>query len=116
MRQQIRQHVVAMLIVSRRRRTRALADDHFEWRIRRIAREIFVGINLKIRRVIDGNDLHLIQVHSFFERLHKAEAELAVFFANRIAINLDVFGGARNITLAGADPMSNDTRSEHVSN
>ena len=84
MRQQIREHVVAVLIVRRCGRARVPAGDHFEWRIRRIAGEVFVGINVEVRRMIDRDELHLIEIHGFFERLHEAEAEFAVFLANRM--------------------------------
>jgi hypothetical protein len=50
------------------------------------------------------------------ERLHEAEAELTVLLANGVAVNLDVFGGARNVVQTGANPMADDAGAEHVAN
>ena len=64
--------------------------------------------------MIDREQLDLIKVDRFFKRLHEAEAELAVFFDDCAAINLDVLGRARDVALVRADPVSNDARAEHV--
>lgn len=53
-----------------------------EIRERRIADETLVGIDFNVRRMIDGQQAHVIEVHGFFHGLHEAEAEEAVFLAN----------------------------------
>ncbi len=116
MRQQIREHIVAVLVPRCRRRARIPADHNFERWIRRIAGEIFVGINLELGRMIDRQQLYLIEIHGLFERLHEAETELAIFFSNGLAINLDVFRRSRNVALAGANPVSDHSSAEHVPN
>src|SRR5580692_1287978 len=114
MRQQVRKNIVAVLVVCRGWRTRIPADHNFKRRIRRVAGEVFVGINVEVGRMIYGNDFDLIQIHGFFKRFHEAKAELAIFFSNGLAINLDVLGWPRNIALAGPDPVSDNSRTEHV--
>src|SRR5215469_18587951 len=52
MRQQIGEHVVAVLVPCPTRRTRVPTEHDFERRVRRIAREIFIGINLDVRGMI----------------------------------------------------------------
>ena len=76
MRQQIRQHVVAMIVPGASWRTRVAREHYFERRIRRIAGEVFVGIDLDIGRMIDSDQLHLVEINRLFERLHETEAEL----------------------------------------
>src|SRR5579863_8206445 len=112
--QQIREHVVAVLILRRGGRARGPADYHFEWRVRRIAGEVLVGINVKIGGMIDGHELYLVKIDRFFQRLHEPETELAVFLSNRIAVNFDVFRRPGNIALPGPYPVSDDARAEHV--
>ena len=64
--------------------------------------------------MIDRQQTRLIEVNGFFQWLHEAEAQLAVFLSDRAPINLDVFGGTRNIAFVGCDPVSHDTRAKHV--
>ena len=64
--------------------------------------------------MVDRQYAHLIEIDGFLERLHKAEAELAVFFADGVAIDLDVFDGPRDVTLAGPNPVSDHARAKHV--
>ena len=115
MRQQIGKDVVPVLIVRRGWRTRVAAGHYFEIWIWRIAGKIFVRINVNVRGMIDRQQLYLIEVNCLFERLHEAEAELAIFFANGVAIDFYVFRGARNVALAGAYPVADDASAEHVS-
>ena len=56
-------------------RTRVAAHHNLERRIRRIRREILVGINVDVRGMIDRQQPHLIEVDGLFQRLHEAEAE-----------------------------------------
>ena len=81
--------------------------------------------------MIDGEQLHLIEVNGLFERLHEAETQHwvphpslvlgrvgIVFFAERIAIELNGFGRTSNIAddfaFARRDPVSNDACAEHI--
>ncbi len=64
--------------------------------------------------MIDRHQAHLIEVYGFFERLHEAEAEPAVFFADGVALDLDEFDRPGNIALSGADPVSHNACAEHV--
>src|ERR1700692_2416097 len=110
----IGQHVMAMLVPRARERTPVSADDPFKFWIRRVRREIFVRINFDIRRMIDRQHSYLVEVDSFLEWFHEAEAELAIFLADGIAIDFDVLDGARNVALPGPHPVSNHARAEHV--
>ena len=118
MRQQIGQHIVAVLVPRSRGRMRvfALAHHHLELRIRRVRGEILVGINFEIRGMIDRHHAHLIEVNGFLQRLHEAEAEVAVFFANGVAIDLDVFDRPRDVALPRPNPVSDHARAQHVGN
>src|SRR3974390_2116748 len=57
------------------RRRRIAADNHLEFRIRRGRREVFFGINVEVSRMVDRQQPHLIEIDSFFERLHKTETQ-----------------------------------------
>ena len=113
-RQQIGQDVVAVIVPRSRGRTGIAAVDNLEWRIRRVAGEIFVGINVDRSRMIDRQQFYLIEINSFFQRLHEAEAELAVFLANRVAMNFDVFRRPRNVALVRPNPVADHARAQHV--
>ena len=104
---EIGQNVVSVLIPRARWRLRAAAGYNFEIWIRRIAGKIFVGKNVYVRGMVDREQLYLVEINRFFQGFHEAEAELAIFFANGVAIYFYVFRGAWNVALAGADPVSN---------
>src|ERR1022692_3183968 len=118
MRQQIRKHVVAMLVPSTGGRTRGAAEHNLERRVRRIAGEIFIGINVKVGGMIDGEQLHLVEVNGLFQRLHEAETQLAIFFAERSTVKLDGFGRPSNISstppFPRRDPVPDDPCAEHT--
>src|ERR1700726_4187905 len=97
--EQIGKHVVTVLVPSTGGRARIyfVAEYNLEGGVRRISGEIFVGINVNISGMIDGEQFHLIEINGFFERLHEAETQLAIFFAERSAVELDGFGGASDI-------------------
>ena len=57
---QIRQHIVAVLVPGSGRRARVAADHDFEFGIRRVRGEIFVGIDVDRSGMIDGQQPHLI--------------------------------------------------------
>ena len=72
--QQIGQNVVPMFIPRTGGRPRVVAGDDLEFGIRRIRSEIFVGIDVDIGRMINGQQANLVEVNGFLERLHEAEA------------------------------------------
>src|SRR5216117_1038008 len=111
---QIREKISAVVVPRAGRGTRVAAGYDFERRVRRIAGEIFVRIDLVVAGMIDRKQTHLVEVDDLFHGLHQTETELAIFFANRTAINFDVFRGTRNVALPGADPVSDHAGSEHV--
>src|ERR1022692_1410568 len=114
MRQQVGQHVVAVLIPGARGRTRIAAHHDFEFRIRRVRGEVLVRINVLVGGMIDGQNTDLIEVDSFLQRLHEAEAELAVFLANGVVLNLDVLDRPRSVALPGPNPVPDHARAQHV--
>src|SRR3954447_1966866 len=105
---------MSVLVVHGDGRLRIRARDHFEFRIRRVAREILVRINLDVGRMIDGQQFNSIQVNRFFQRLHKAEAKLAVLSNHRVTIDLDVLRWTGDVALVWSDPVSDDARAQHV--
>ena len=113
-RQQIRQHIVPVLVPRSSGRAGIATEDNFERRIGRIAGEILVGEYVDSAGMVHGQQLHLVEIDGLFQRLHEPETELAVFLANRVARNLDVFRGARNVTLVGPDPVADYARAQHV--
>ena len=64
--------------------------------------------------MIDRKQAYLIEVNNLLHRLHQTETELAIFLANRSAIDFYVFRRTRNIALPGADPVSDHAGAEHV--
>src|SRR5215467_714434 len=114
MREQVGKNPVTVVVPRPERRLRVAAENYFERRIRRIARKIFVGVNVDSRGMIYREQTYSVEIHRFLERLHEAEAEFAVFLANRVAIELHVLDGPRNVTFAGADPVADNTSTEHV--
>ena len=75
MREQIGKHIVAVLIPRASRGARITTEHDLERRIRRITGKIFVGINIDIGGMIDGEQSHLIEIDGFFEWLHEAKTE-----------------------------------------
>src|SRR5579862_8047303 len=114
MRKQIRQNVVPMFVPSASWRLGIAAQHNSEFRIRRVRREIFIGINTEAGWMIHREQSHLIEVNGFFQRLHEAKAELAILFANRISIKFYVFHGTRNVALSRPNPVPDDSRTKHV--
>src|SRR5208282_1422690 len=120
MREQVGKHVVLVLVPRAGGRTRIIliTEHHLERRVGRIAGEIFVGIDVDLPGMIDGQQLHLIEIDRLFERLHEAETELAIFFAERGTIELNGFGRtsdiAFDVSFIRCDPVSDDARTEHV--
>ena len=64
--------------------------------------------------MVHGQQAHAIKIDNFLHRLHEAEAELAVFFLNYVAIDLDILGGARDIALSRPNPMTHHASAEHI--
>src|SRR5579862_2643674 len=54
---------------------RRAAQHNFERWIWRVRCEIFVGINVDIRGMIDGQQSHLVEVDRFLERFHETKTE-----------------------------------------
>jgi len=99
-----------------RRASLLLLNTTFEWRVRRIAREIFVGINAD-PGMIDGEQLHLVEVHRIFQRLHEGGNSAAIFFSSAVRPSLiDSVGRAmlRRLCLHSPPSSVHDTRAEHV--
>src|SRR5579863_7253044 len=71
--EQIWQNVVPVLVPCASRRLGVAANNHLELGIRRVRSEIFVRIHVDISRMIDREQTHLIEIHSFFQRLHETE-------------------------------------------
>src|SRR6266436_2023978 len=103
-----------MFVPSADRRAGVAAEHYFERRIRRIAGEIFVGIDVNASRMIDRQQLHLVEINRLFERLHKPEAELAISLADRVAIELNVFRWTSDVPFIRPDPVSDNARAQHV--
>jgi hypothetical protein len=62
MREQIWEDIMAVLVPRPRGRTRTPAKYNLKRWIRRIAGEIFVGIDVNIGRMIDREQLYLVQI------------------------------------------------------
>src|SRR5579864_379378 len=138
MREQIGEEVVTFVVPGSRWRPRRflVAGNYLELRIRRIAGEIFVGINVFLGRMINSHHLNRVDVNDLLHRLHQEEAEDAVWtgadarppiawwrdkiallkFPNHIPINLHPLHWTRNIPLVRPNPMANDSSTEHVGN
>ena len=64
--------------------------------------------------MIDGEQLHLVEINGFFQWLHEAEAEFAVFLAERVAVEFDVFRRPSDVAFPGRYPMPDNSGTEHV--
>ena len=123
-RQQILQDVVAVLIECSCGRLGIATNYDFEFRIWRVRGKVFVRIDIFIRGMIDGEQAHLIEVDSFFEWLHEAEAQgrrwslvagrWRNFLFDHSAIDLYIFHRTGNVALVGADPVADDACAQHV--
>src|SRR6266487_6459710 len=69
-----RQHVISAVVPRAERRMRGAARNNAELRKRRRTHESFIRKNLVGRRMIDGQQSNLIEIHRFFHRLHEPEA------------------------------------------
>src|SRR5258706_4264783 len=88
MRQQIGQHVVAVLIPRARRRTRIAANHHLEFRIRRVRCEIFIGINIEIGGMIEPAHAPPIPVNSLLPPVPVKGAEVSRSLSARPSVRL----------------------------
>src|ERR1700690_795747 len=102
---------------SRRKRVFLIAENNLEGRIRRIGSKIFVRINVILRWMIHRQQLRLVKIDRFLERLHKSETELSIFFSKRVTLDLDRFRRPGNVALdlarASTNPVSNNPRAQH---
>ena len=64
--------------------------------------------------MIDGQQLHAIEIDRFFQGFHEAEAQLAILLAKKFAVHLDVFLRTGNIALTRRNPVSDYACAEHV--
>src|SRR6516162_2416193 len=101
-----------MLVPDHRRGTRIVTEHDFEGRIGRIAREILIRVNLHVGRMVDGEKLHLVEIDSFLERLHKTETQHSVFFSKLFALAFHMSGGGRNLAPARGPPKTKTTGPE----
>src|ERR1700679_1222384 len=112
--EQLWEYVVAVLLPGTGGRAGIvlIAEHNLERRVRWIAGEIFVGIDIEIGGMIDREQLDLIEVDRFFERFHKTKAQFAVFCLGGASGEFDGFGWASNVALdfvsARRDPVSDD--------
>ncbi len=90
------------------------AGDYFEHRKRRSAEETFVGIDLDVLGMIDGQKARLIEVVELFHGLEHLETDHAVLGLDLIAGNFEIFVGVGNIALVGAGPVADDSGADHV--
>src|SRR5580704_9081411 len=115
-RQKIRQNAVPMLVPCASRRAGIATVNNFEWWIGWSAGEILIGEYVDGAGMVHRQQFHLIEIDSFFQRLHETETELAFFFSNRVARDLDVFRRPRNVALVGSNPVADHARAQHISN
>src|SRR6266576_1807551 len=73
-----RKHIVAAIVPRTGWRMRIGRGNHLEFGERRICSEALVWINLEASRVIYRKQFHLVEIDSFFHRLKKAEAQIAI--------------------------------------
>ena len=73
-----RQHIVAAIVPRPKWRMRIAHRHHAKFRKRRRRREPLVRINVVARRMINRQQLDLIEINRFFHRLEETEAEHAV--------------------------------------
>ena len=66
--------------------------------------------------MINRQQFHLVEINSLLEWLHEAEAELAIFRAELVAVEFDVLGGTRNIAFTRPDPVADNAGAQHVAN
>src|SRR5579859_5946622 len=93
---------------------RRTSRDDFESRKRWIHREMAVGIDFHTSRMVDGEQADLIEIIKFLLGLDEAKSQLAVFQLDVGTIDLEIFRGIRDISLAGADPVADDSRADNV--
>src|SRR3984957_20123660 len=132
MRQQIRQYIVPVFIPGTDWWMRIAAHHNFECRVRRGRREKLVRIYVEVRRMVDGQQSHPVEVDSFFERFHEAKtqktsvglrtsdlgrtvlAEVRGLRSDVRAANLDELDRPRDVALPRPDPVSHHARSQHI--
>src|SRR4029077_5732293 len=72
------EHVVSVIVPRAERRMRILACDNAKLREGWRGYEALVGEDFVSRGMIDGEKTELIEIDSFFHRLHEAETQHAV--------------------------------------
>ena len=111
-----RQHVIPFVVPRADWCVRVAAGDHAELWKRRRAYESLIGKNFIRRRMIDGHQPHLIEIHGFFHRLHEPETEQAVPSLHAARRHLQVLIGIGNVPLPGRDPVADHAWTDHVRN
>src|SRR4051812_31810832 len=74
----------------------------------------FVGINLDVLRMIDGDELRTIQEHRLFELVRDAHLVLAVARAKLLGADADVFVRVGRVPLPGGNPVAHLAAAEKV--
>src|SRR5579863_2889463 len=64
--------------------------------------------------MIDGKQSHLVQVVELLHRLQHAEQNPAILWGDVRTRNLEVLVGIGNVAFVRPDPMSDDSRTDHV--
>src|ERR1700691_1202150 len=142
MRPQVWKYGVAVLVPRTRRRARIAAHDYFEFWIRRVRREIFVRINVRLFRMIDREKSYLIEINRLLQWFHETKTKrcmprpclgavcrdrarpehvegagvLTFLLPNHVAIDLHILHWSWKIALPGSNPMPHHARAQHVCN
>src|SRR5712691_5275742 len=112
--QKLRQYVAALAVARGPRWTSVTARDNPELRKRWRAREVFIGINIDVRRMVNGSQPHVIEIDQFLHDLGKPEAQAAVAGLHMAALDAQILRGIGNIRFAGRNPVTDDSRPDHV--
>src|SRR5689334_21093130 len=109
-----RQHIIPVVIPCAGGWPRVTTGNYAELRKRWRAHESFIRENFVGSRMIDRQEPYLIEIHCFFHRLHKPEAQQSIPWLHASRRHLQIFVRIWNISLPRRDPMADDSRSNHV--
>ncbi len=110
----LRQHIISAIVPRADGCMRVMTRDYAELRKRRRANESLIRKNFIPRRMIDGQQPHLIQINRFFHRLHETEAEQPVPGLHAARTHLQVLVRIRNVPFPGRDPVADHAGPDHV--
>src|SRR5262249_20113099 len=108
------QDITTAIIPGTLRRLGVAGDDNPKAWERRTAGEVFVRIDLDVRRMIDRQQAHFVEIDDFFHGLKQTETQAALAQPHSSAVHFQILRRVGNVALARGHPMADNTGTDGV--